>query len=228
VAAVGGFAVTENAARGIVVPLRGATASLWIEWQIPLFLLLFAFWLAAAWLLRIAMGRRPMVELRSAAVIALACGAVATFIVWTKTTEQRLQLAMRDVAALQRTDAEATQLLTRFGAELSDFDSAGTRADLLKRYARSDLAAAGLQVSLGSWKGDTLQSVRIDLAELPYNDQKRRACRQTVAWSDRATGNACSAASRRWRDDSSRHSANSTCRRESIHRAAWLRSARQE
>jgi signal transduction histidine kinase len=168
VAAVGGFAVTENAARGIVVPLRGATASLWIEWQIPLFLLLFAFWLAAAWLLRIAMGRRPMVELRSAAVIALACGAVATFIVWTKTTEQRLQLAMRDVAALQRTDAEATQLLTRFGAELSDFDSAGTRADLLKRYARSDLAAAGLQVSLGSWKGDTLQSVRI--AELPYND----------------------------------------------------------
>jgi hypothetical protein len=64
VAAVGGFAVTENAARGIVVPLRGATASLWIEWQIPLFLLLFAFWLAAAWLLRIAMGRRPMVELR--------------------------------------------------------------------------------------------------------------------------------------------------------------------
>ena len=172
VTGIGGIVVTERAAAGIVLPPWGATASLWIQWQVPLFLVLFAFWLAAAWLLRIAIGRRAMIDLRTAALIAFACGTVATFIVWTKTTEQRLQLAMRDVAGLQRVDAEATQLLTRFGAELSDFDSAGTRADLLKRYAMSDLAAAGIQVSLGSWGRDTLQAVRLDLAELPYNESE--------------------------------------------------------
>ena len=170
VTGIGGIVAAERAAAGIVLPTWGATASLWIQWQVPLFLVLFALWLAAAWLLRIAVGRRAMIELRAAALVALACGTVATFIVWTKTTEQRLQLAMRDVAGLQRADAEATQLLTRFGAELSDFDSAGTRADLLKRYATSDLAAAGLQVSLGSWGRDTLQSVRLDLAELSYDE----------------------------------------------------------
>ena len=171
----GGVFVTERAAAGIVLPPWGATASLWSLWQVPLFLLLFSFWLASVWLFRIAGGRRPMIELRTAAVIALTCGAVSTFIVWTKTTEQRLQLAMRDVAGLQKEDAEATQLLTRFGATLVDFDSAGTRADLLKRYATSDLAAAGLQVSLGSTGRDTAQPVRLDLAELPYNDAELAA-----------------------------------------------------
>lgn len=170
-----GVLVTELSAAGIVLPLWGATASLWIAWQVPLFLVLFAFWLAAAWLLRIAAGRKAMVELRMATLIALTCGAVSTFVVWTRTTEQRLQLAMRDVAGLQKEDAEATLLLTRFGLELSDFDSAGTRADLLKRYATSDLAAAGLQISLGSWASDPAQSVRLDLAELPYNEAELAA-----------------------------------------------------
>lgn len=167
-----GVMLTHLTAAGITLPPRGATISLWLQWEIPLFLLLFSFWLAAAWLLRMAAGRTAMVELRTAAFIALACGALATFIVWTTTTEQRLQLAMRDVAGLQSTDGEAVQLLTRFGAELSDFDSAGTRADLLKRYATSDIAAAGLQVSLGSWGLDTLRSVRLDLAELPYDERE--------------------------------------------------------
>ena len=172
---VGGILFAERAAAGIVLPLWGATASLWITWQVPLFLLLFAFWLAAFWFLRIAAARRAMVELRMATLIALTCGAVSTFVVWTKTTEQRLQLAMRDVAGLQKDDAEATLLLTRFGLELSEFDSAGTRADLLKRYANSDLAAAGLQISLGSWATDSAQSMRLDLAELPYNDAELAA-----------------------------------------------------
>jgi signal transduction histidine kinase len=166
---IAGFALLERIARGIVLPPWGATASLWISWEVPLFTFLFAIFLAAASLLRIAFKRRPMVELRLASGIALLCGAIATFMVWTKTTEQRLQLAMRDVAGLERTDSDAGQLLTRFGSELESYDSAGTRADLLERYAASDLAAAGLQVSLGSFARSGEQLIRLDLARLTYD-----------------------------------------------------------
>ena len=167
--AIGGVVLTEIAAKGIVLPLSGATVSLWTAWQLPLFLFLFAFWLAAAWMARMAAGRRPMVNLRTASMVAFLCGAIATFVVWTKTTEQRLQLAMRDVAGLQRPDAEAAQLLTRFGSELASYDSAGTRPELLERYAASDIAAAGLQVSLGTTNNDGEQTSRLDLAPLTYD-----------------------------------------------------------
>ncbi|HEX6575990.1 MAG TPA: HAMP domain-containing sensor histidine kinase [Gemmatimonadaceae bacterium] len=170
--AVGGIVLTELAAEGIVLPLWGATATLWIQWQIPLFLLLFAFWLAAAWLARIAMHRSGVIHIRTAAFIAVLCGAISTFVVWTKTTEQRLQLAMRDVAGLQRDDTEAAMLLTRFGSMLADYDSTGTRTDLLKRYASSDLSAAGLQVSLGIWQDINSEPVRLDLAQLPYDSRE--------------------------------------------------------
>ena len=164
--------VASRAAGGIVLPTWGATPGLWIEWQVPLFLLVFAIWLAAVWLIKAGLQGKPVVHLRTAAFIALACGAISTFIVWTKTTEQRLQLAMRDVGTLQRADPEATLLLNRFGSLLADYDSAGTRTDLLKRYAESDLSAAGLQVTLGIWQDTLTQPVRLDLAELPYDQRE--------------------------------------------------------
>jgi signal transduction histidine kinase len=164
-----GIVALERIARGIVLPPWGATASLWITWEVPLFVFLFSIFLAAVWLIRIALARRPMVELGTAAVIALVCGVAATFVVWTKTTEQRLQLAMRDVAGLERADSDAVQLLTRFGSQLVSYDSAGTRADLLERYAASDLAAAGLQVSLGISTPAGERKIRLDLAQLTYD-----------------------------------------------------------
>jgi signal transduction histidine kinase len=170
-----GVVLLERIARGIALPPWGATASLWVTWEAPLFVFLFSFLLVAAWLLRIAFRKRPMIELGTAATIAFLCGVTATFVVWTKTTEQRLQLAMRDVAGLERSDFEAAQLLTRFGSQLESYDSAGTRADVLKRYAESDLAAAGLQVSLGIWNGDGPQTVRIDLAQLTYDSNELAA-----------------------------------------------------
>jgi signal transduction histidine kinase len=165
----GGAITAERIARGIVLPTWGATASLWVTWEVPLFIYLFAFLLAAAWLLRIASGRRPMVELGTATLIAFLCGVGATFVVWTKTTEQRLQLAMRDVAGLERSDTDAAQLLSRFGSQLESYDSAGARADILERYAASDLAAAGLQVSLGISSSGGSQIIRLDLAQITYD-----------------------------------------------------------
>ncbi len=165
----GGMLMAEVAAGGIVLPPWGASMSLWLTWEIPLFLLLFATWLAGVWLARIALGREPMVKLRSAAFIAVVAASVATFLVWTKTTEQRLQLAMRDVAGLQRVDGDAALLLTRFGAQLSSYETPGTRADLLKHYAVSDVASAEVQVSLGIWSAEAFQTSRLDLAQLPYD-----------------------------------------------------------
>ncbi|MDO8500277.1 MAG: HAMP domain-containing sensor histidine kinase [Gemmatimonadaceae bacterium] len=166
---VSGLVIARSAASGIALPLIGSTSSLWITWEIPLFLTLFAFWLAATWLGKIATGRRPMVQLRTGVLVAIFAGATATFLVWTTTTEQRLQLAMRDVEGLQKVDADAAVLLGRFGAQLSTYDSPGTRADVLKRYAISDLAPAEVQVSLGTWKADGSQVTRLDLAPLTFD-----------------------------------------------------------
>ena len=164
-----GFLAARSTSGGISLPLWGATARLWLQWQLPIFLLLFACWLAAAWLAMMAMQRRPTVQLRTAALIAVAAGALSTFFVWNVTTEQRLQLAMRDVAGLDRTDPDASFLLARFGQDLVLNDSAGSRADLLKRFAASDLAAAAVQVSLSLWNTDGSRYGALDLAPLQYD-----------------------------------------------------------
>jgi signal transduction histidine kinase len=168
--AVGGVFAAEIVASGIALPLGGATATLWATWEIPLFLLLLSFFLAAWWFARMALGLRAMVRLTTGARIAFVCGIVAAFIVWTKTTEQRLQLAMRDVAGLEHPDSEPSELLARFGTQLAEYDGPGSRADLLQRYATSDLAASDLQVSLATWGRDSLLSTRLDLAAVPVNE----------------------------------------------------------
>ncbi len=167
--AIGGLVVTRSLASGIALPFIGSTATLWLQWQTPLFFLLFASWLAATWLVRIALRRRPVVQLRTAGLVAGASGAIAAFFVWNVTTEQRLQLAMRDVAGLERADGEAGLLLTRFGQELIEYELPGTRAQLLRRYAVSDLAAAQVQVSMSLWDAMGKRYGTLDLAQLRYD-----------------------------------------------------------
>ncbi|MBA3340497.1 MAG: HAMP domain-containing histidine kinase [Gemmatimonadaceae bacterium] len=178
----GGFALTALAATGIALPPWGYTIALWLSWQIPLFLILFAFWLGAAWLARIALGRLPTVHLRNAALVAMLAALGSAAIVWRITTIQRLALATRDMAGLQQPDGDASLLLRRFGEQLTLHDSAGTRADLLKRYAASDLAAAGLQVSLGIWSPDGAPEAVLDLAPLVYDSSgPASAAREAIA-----------------------------------------------
>lgn len=166
---VAGIAIAETAASGIALPIWGSTWFLWLAWQVPIFLVTFACWLAAFWLGRIAAGRTGAVQLRGAALVAVVAGAVATFVVWNSTTEQRLQLAMRDVAGLQREEFDAALLLGRFAEQLSVYDSPGTRADVLKRFAVSDLAPAEVQVSLGMWSLEGAHVAQLDLAPLPFD-----------------------------------------------------------
>ena len=149
--AVSGVALVVAAADGIQHPLWGSTASLWVSWEVPLFLFLFSFWLLALWLAGLAMGLRASANVRTSAAVAILAGAVTVALVWRTTTKERLELAAADIATLQRPDEEVATLLSRFGSQLAVYDSAGSRAELLKRYAASDLASAGLPVTLGAW-----------------------------------------------------------------------------
>ena len=164
-----GPVLTAMAAAGIAYPAWGTTSTLWLTWEVPLFVLLFAFWLAALWLARIAFGKRAAVHLRAAAAIAIVAGAAATAIVWRTTTAERLALVAQDIRGLQNPDSNAATLLRRFAADLSHYDSAGTRDDLLKRYAVSDLAAASLPVTLATWTTSGERVAELRLAQVAYD-----------------------------------------------------------
>ena len=169
VLASGGLALAAAASSGIAVPPSGSTIALWLSWELPLFLLLFACWLTAFWLARIAGRRGPAVHLRAAAVMAMLSGLVAASMTWRTVTQDRLELATRDISGLQRADEDASLLLRRFGVELSAHDSPGGRPDLLKRYAASDIAAADLQISLSAWTAAGIRTSELQLAPLPYD-----------------------------------------------------------
>ncbi len=171
-----------RASAGIAVPPAGVDGLLWLTWEIPLFLIVFSCWLAAWWMGRVARGRSPTVRLATASIVAIASATFAVFAVWQTITRDRLELAERDIAGLQRADGEAANLLRRFGEELAGFDTAGTRADLLKRYAASDLASAELQVSLAAWTGSAERAARLDIAPLVYDSATVSATvRQSLA-----------------------------------------------
>ncbi len=167
--AVAGPLIVEVIAPGIAYPSWGTTSSLWLTWEIPFFLLIFACWLSAAWLARIALGQRATVHLRFAAAVAMAAALTASAIVWTATTKKRLELAEQDILRLEKPDPDAAALLRRFGAELSQYDSAGTRADLLKRYAISDLAAADLPLAVAAWSAEGQRRAELRLAPIEYD-----------------------------------------------------------
>jgi signal transduction histidine kinase len=146
-----GLPFASNIVRGVGQPPWGSTPGLWLAWQVPLFIFLFAVLLGAYWTTRMALGRTGDVSFRPALVIAVAAGIVALAGLWTTTSKQRMQLAEEDVAALGHVDDYAVQLTRRLVSTLAGSSRAGSRADLLKLYASSDLAAAEYPAVLASW-----------------------------------------------------------------------------
>src|SRR5207253_2647924 len=146
-----GIPFASNIVRGIGQPPWGSTPGLWLSWEVPLFLFLFAVLLAAYWMLRMAFGKSGVVTLRAALIIASASALVALAGLWSTTSRQRMQLAEQDVAALGHVDDYALQLTRRLVASLSQSPPPKTRADLLKAYAASDLASAEYPATLTAW-----------------------------------------------------------------------------
>jgi signal transduction histidine kinase len=146
-----GIPFASNIVRGIGQPPWGSTPGLWLSWEIPLFLFLFAVVLATYWTLRMAFGKPGIVTFRAMLIIASVSAVAALLGVWSTTSKQRMQLAEQDVAALGHVDDYALQLTRRFVVSLSVSPQPMGRADLLKAYAASDLASAEYPATLASW-----------------------------------------------------------------------------
>ena len=147
-----GLPFASNIVRGIGQPPWGSTPGLWLSWEIPLFLFLFAVLLAAYWMLLMAFRQTGSVSFRAAVIIASVSAAVALVGLWSTTSRQRMRLAEGDVAALGRADDYALSLTRRFAIGLAESPPPRGRAELLKAYAASDLAAAEFPATLGSWE----------------------------------------------------------------------------
>jgi len=177
-----GIPFASNIVRGIGQPPWGSTPGLWLSWEIPLFLFLFAVLLAAYWMLRMAFGLPGLITFRTALITASISAVVALAGVWSTTYRQRMQLAEQDVAALGHVDDYALQLTRRFVDTLSESPQPRTRADLLRAYAASDLASAEYPATLASWDqtGKQIAEFAVAPAE-PDSEAVAAAVREAIA-----------------------------------------------
>jgi len=177
-----GIPFASNIVRGIGQPPWGSTPGLWLSWEIPLFLFLFAVSLGAYWMLRMAFGKPGVITFRTALVTASIAALVALGGLWSTTYRQRMQLAEQDVAALGHVDDYALQLTRRFVDTLSKSPQPQSRADLLKAYAASDLAAAEYPTTLAAWDqtGNQMAEFAVAPAE-PDSNAVTAAVKEAIA-----------------------------------------------
>ncbi len=116
-------------------------------------------WCAAA--LAAAFTRRTRWAVVPPAVVASLASAV---IIWSTTADKRALLAERDLAGLMTPDPMQVTLLERLAAEIASEPAPTSRADLLKMFARSDLAAAAYPVRLGIWSPEQGEWASLALA----------------------------------------------------------------
>jgi len=162
-----GIPFAFNIVRGIGQPPWGSTPGLWLSWEIPLFLFLFAVLLTANWMLRMAFGQTGSVSFRAAVIVASISAVAALAGLWATTSRQRVRLAEVDVAALGHVDDYALVLTRRFATSLAQAPQPRDRAELLKAYAASDLAPAEFPAALASWdqNGKQIEEFAVAQAE---------------------------------------------------------------
>lgn len=124
-------------------------------------------WYTATWafaILALALQRRSPWFIISCALVA---GPGAVTLVWGATSRARMELARQDVARLKAPDNDVLLLLDRYVRSEREAGPAATRAEMLSRFARSELSAAGLLVHLGAWRPSGAPSALLDLAPFP-------------------------------------------------------------
>jgi two-component system nitrogen regulation sensor histidine kinase NtrY len=177
-----GIPFASNIVRGIGQPPWGSTPGLWLSWEIPLFLFLFAVLLAAYWMLRMAFGQPGIVTFRAALIIASVSAIVALGGLWSTTSRERMQLAEQDVAALGHVDDYAVQLTRRLVTTLSQSPQPRSRADLLKAYAASDLSSAEYPATIASWDQAATQVSEFAVAPAePDSEAVSNAVKEAIA-----------------------------------------------
>jgi signal transduction histidine kinase len=117
----------------------------WPAWYV-------VFWIIA--MAALALARRSRMLVASAGIVA-ACG--ATSLTWYAVSRARVELAEIDVARLSTPDPGTRELAERLADSIRAGEPPTERADLLRRYVESPLAAAGNPVELASWRPTDLR-----------------------------------------------------------------------
>ena len=177
-----GLPIASNIVRGIGQPPWGSTPALWLSWEIPVFLFLFAVLLLAYCMSRVAFGKAVRVSFRAALVLATLAATTAITALWSTTSRQRMRLAEEDVARLAEVDDYALLLTRRFASTLADSSRPLTRASLLRSYATSDLKSAELPATLTAWDSDGNRIAEFAIAATdPDSNSVRRAVQEALA-----------------------------------------------
>lgn len=133
------FAPVIGAAAALLGPRLWEAPGKWPAWYV-------VFWILA--IASLALARRSRALVASAGVVA-ACGAAT--LTWYAVSRARVQLAESEVARLSSPDPGTRELAERFAESIRTGEPPRERAELLKRYVASPLAAAGNPVELASW-----------------------------------------------------------------------------
>lgn len=158
-----GLPFASNIVRGIGQPPWGTTPGLWLSWELPLFIFLFAVALLTFWLIRIALRSEDRMSFPAVLTVGIVAGVVSLTALASTASRQRVQLGEEDVAALGHVDDYAVQLTRRLVSSLNGVPRPVTRADLLKVYASSDLASAEYPATLASWDKSGRQISELDV-----------------------------------------------------------------
>jgi two-component system, NtrC family, nitrogen regulation sensor histidine kinase NtrY len=134
------FAPVLAASAAMLGPRLWEAPGKWPGWYV-------VFWVVA--IMSLALARRSRALVASAGVVA-ACGAAT--LTWYAVARARVQLAESEVARLSSPDPGTRDLAERLADSIRLGEPPRGRAELLKRYVASPLAAAGNPVELASWK----------------------------------------------------------------------------
>jgi signal transduction histidine kinase len=129
----------------VLAPVLWLAPGRWPTWYVGL-------WIIAMGAL--ALARRSRGLIASAGMVA-ACG--ATTLTWYAISRARVDLAESDVARLSTPDRGTRELTERLAESVRVSAPPTQRADLLKRFVASSLAAAGNPVELASWRPGDLR-----------------------------------------------------------------------
>lgn len=129
----------------LLAPLLWMAPGRWPAWYVVL-------WIVAVAALALARRSRGLVA--SAGMVA-ACG--ATTLTWYAVSRARVELAEIEVARLSTPDPGTRELTERLVESIRAAEPPAERAQLLRRFVESPLAAAGNPVELASWQPGDLR-----------------------------------------------------------------------
>ena len=120
--------------------------------------------------------------------VAMVAGSGAVTLTWAATVRTRMHLAEVDVSRLSIVDDDARRFLDEFAHDLRSTVATPRDADaLLRRYAISDLSAAGFAARIARWVPGSTKTPVVDIALVSIDDSSNT--QSSIATIARQSGN---------------------------------------